>query len=321
VTRCPQRCRDGRCSTKSARFAQGFVEPELAELARRQHGVGARRQLLARGFTASAIARRVEAKRLQPVHAGVYAVGHPLLSHYGRWMAAVLACGPGAALGYASAAALWDLRRGVPARIDVVVASAGGRSRGGSRIHRHPGLTREEVTTERGIRVTTPVRTILDYAAMATDRELAHALDQAEVQELTDYPTLDAVARAHPKHRGSARLRRMLAEYEAGADRTRSDLEKAFLSLCLAHGLPHALVNEPLHGMTVDFVFVDQRVAVETDSWRWHRGRAAFERDRARDAVLAAAGWRTLRFTDRQIESAAPSVVRALTAALRERAA
>src|SRR3954447_20984747 len=198
---------------------QGFVEQELAELARRQHGVVARRQLLARGFTASAIARRVEAQRLQPVHAGVYAVGHPLLSHYGRWMAAVLACGPGAALGYGSAAALWDLRRGVPARIEVVVASAGVRSRGGLRIHRHPGLTRDEVTTERGIRVTTAARTILDYAAIATDRELAYALDQAEVQELTDYPALDALARTRPMHRGSARLRRTLAEHEARAAR------------------------------------------------------------------------------------------------------
>src|SRR3954471_21076122 len=217
---------------------RGFVEQELAQLARRQHGVVARRQLLARGFTASAIARRVEAQRLQPVHAGVYAVGHPLLSHYGRWMAAVLACGPAAALGYGSAAALWDLRRGVPARIDVVVASAGGRSRGELRIHRHPGLTREEVTSERGIHATTPTRTILDYAAVATDREFAYALDQAEVQELTDYPALDAIARAHPKHRGSARLRCTLADYEAGADRTRSDVEKAFIALCERHGLP-----------------------------------------------------------------------------------
>jgi very-short-patch-repair endonuclease len=73
--------------------------------------------------------------------------------------------------------------------------------------------------------------------------------------------------------------------------------------------------------MTVDFAFVEQRVAVETDSWKWHRGRAAFERDRARDAVLAVAGWRTLRFTDRQIEREQQSVVRALIAALAARAA
>jgi very-short-patch-repair endonuclease len=298
-----------------------FVEKELADLALRQHGVVARRQLLALGLKSNAVDRRLETGRLHRLHAGVYAVGHPILGVNGRWMAAVLACGPGAALGYASGAAFWDLRRGVPNRIEVIVPTAGGRARAGLRVHRHPGLTSTEVRTERGIPVTTPARTILDYAAIATDRELEYALDQAEIQELTDYPTLDGLARAHPKHRGSARLRRTLTEYEAGTSRTRSDLEKAFLALCLAQGLPRPLVNEPLHGMTVDFVFVDERVAVETDSWRWHRGRAAFERDRARDAVLAAAGWRTLRFTDRQIESAAPSVVRALTAALRERAA
>jgi very-short-patch-repair endonuclease len=298
-----------------------FVEEELAALATRQHGVVARRQLLAIGLGAAAIGRRLDAGRLHPIHTGVYAVGHPILGVQGRWMAAVLACGPGAALGYASAAAFWDLRRGVPAVDGVVVASAGGRARAGLRIHRHPGLRRDEVTTERGIRVTTPTRTILDYAAIATDRELEYALDQAEVQELTDYPALDAIAQAHRKHRGSARLRRTLVDYEAGADRTRSDLEKAFLALCERHGLPRPLVNQPLLGMTVDFVFAAERVAVETDSWRWHRGRAAFERDRERDAVLAAAGYRTLRFTDRQIERAPGTVVAALMTALHRRAA
>ena len=225
-----------------------FVEEDLAALATRQHGVVARRQLLALGLGAAAIGRRLDAGRLHRVHAGVYAVGHPVLGVYGRWMAVVLACGPEAALGYASAAAFWDLRRGVPSVIDVVVPTAGGRSRGAFRIHRHPGLSRGEVTTQRGIRVTTPARTILDYAAVATDRELAYALDQAEIQELTDYPALDALARAHPRHRGSARLRRTLNDYEAGTKRTRSDLEHAFLALCASHGLPKPLVNEPLHG-------------------------------------------------------------------------
>jgi very-short-patch-repair endonuclease len=296
-------------------------EERLGELVLRQHGVVARRQLLALGLSASAIARRARAGRLHAVHAGVYAVGHPLLSRDARWIAAVLACGPGAALGYGTAAFEWSLRRGEPPLIEVVVADRGPRRRTGVRIHRHPGLGSDEIRVARGIRVTTPARTILDYAAVATDRELAYALDQAEIQELIDYPALDAVARAHPRHRGSTRLRRMLAEYEAGAANTRSDLEKAFLALCARHGFPRPLVNQPLCGLTVDFVFVGQRVVVETDSWRWHRGRAAFERDRERDALLAAAGYTTLRFTDRQIELAAPSVVRALATALQRRAA
>jgi hypothetical protein len=292
------------------------VEQELADLARRQHGVVARRQLLRLGLQGNAVDRRLEAGRLHRIHAGVYAVGHPILGVNGQWMAAVLACGPRAALGYASGAALWDLRRGVPSVIEVVVPSAGGRARPGLRIHRHPGLLADEVRTECAIRVTTPARTILDYAAIATDRELEYALDQAEIQELTDYPALAAIASAHPRHRGSVRLRRTLRAYEAGTTNTRSDLEKAFLALCVEHGLPRPLVNLPLCGITVDFVFVEQRVAVETDSWKWHRGRAAFERDRERDALLAAAGYRTLRFTDRQIELAPNAVARALASAL-----
>jgi very-short-patch-repair endonuclease len=291
------------------------------QLINEQHGVVARRQLLARGVSSSAIGRRVDAGSLHVVYAGVYAVGHPHLTRYGRWTAAVLACGPRAALGYATGAFLWSMRRGEPVLIEVVVAHGRARAHVGVRVHRHRALTRGEVTTERGVLVTTPARTILDYAAIATDRELEYALDQAEKQELTDYPALDAIALAHPRHRGSTRLRRTLAGYEAGTTNTRSDLEKAFLALCAEHNLPKPLVNLPLCGITVDFVFVEQRVAVETDSWTWHRGRTAFERDRARDAVLAAAGYTTLRFTDRQIERAPGTVVAALATALRRRAA
>src|SRR3954447_5063068 len=90
---------------------EGFVEPELAALAARQHGVVSRRQLMAMGLRSAAIGRRIDAGRLHRVHLGVYAVGHPLLSRHGRWMAGVLACGTGAALGYDSAAVLWDLVR------------------------------------------------------------------------------------------------------------------------------------------------------------------------------------------------------------------
>jgi hypothetical protein len=174
----------------------------------------------------------------------------------------------------------------------------------------------------RAIPVTTPARTILDLATTVPDRQLKHALDQAEIQELTDYPALDALARAHARHRGATRLRKLLDKHEAGTARTRSGLEIAFLELCERHGLPRPLVNGELAtGLTVDFVFAAHHVAVEADSWQWHRGRAAFERDRERDTILATKGYRTLRFTDRQIENDAAAVARALTAALSARAA
>jgi very-short-patch-repair endonuclease len=292
------------------------VEQRVAALAEAQHGVVSRRQLLGIGLSGSAIGRRVDAGRLHLLHDGVYAVGHPVLTVYGRWMAAVLACGPGAALGYTSAAALWDLQRSASGPPTVVVPVAGGRRRPQLRIHRHPDLRADEVTSRHRIPVTTAARTILDLAAVAGDRHLRHTLDQAEIQELTDYPALAALARAHPRHRGSTRLRQLLETHEAGTARTRSGLEVAFLALCEDHGFPRPQINQRIGILTVDFVFTAERVAVETDSWAWHRGRQAFERDRERDATLAAAGYRTLRFTDRQIERAPGTVVRALAAAL-----
>jgi hypothetical protein len=82
----------------------------IAELAGRQHGVVCRRQLLAAGVTGRAIERRIEGGRLHRLHPGVYAVGHRVVSREGRWMAAVLAAGPGAGLSHRSAAALWGIR-------------------------------------------------------------------------------------------------------------------------------------------------------------------------------------------------------------------
>jgi predicted transcriptional regulator of viral defense system len=165
-----------------------FVEPLIAELAARQHGVVARRQLAELGLKPGAIARRVRAGRLHRVHASVYAVGHPLLGRHGRWMAATLACGEDAVLSHVAAAALWELRPSAAVYIDVSVRTAGGRGRPGLRIHRVPSLTHAEVTRKDGIPVTTPARTLLDLAAGLPERELHRALDQAEIQALTDSP-------------------------------------------------------------------------------------------------------------------------------------
>jgi len=95
----------------------------LARLAANQHGVVSLEQLRAIGISSHAIAHRVRIGRLHRIHRGVYAVGHARLSNEGRWMAAVLACGYGAALSHRSAAALWGLlptgmklQRGGPVR-------------------------------------------------------------------------------------------------------------------------------------------------------------------------------------------------------------
>src|SRR3954451_16473960 len=85
------------------------VQPSVWALARSQHGVVARWQLVAAGLSDRAILHRIAKGRLHPVFRGVYAVGRPELTRDGRWMAAVLFCGEGAVLSHFSAAALWEI--------------------------------------------------------------------------------------------------------------------------------------------------------------------------------------------------------------------
>jgi very-short-patch-repair endonuclease len=299
-------------------FGPRSVDREIAVLARRQHGVIATRQLVELGLSQQAVSHRVAAGRLHRVHHGVYAVGHTVLGIRGHWMAAVLACGPGAALSHASAAALWDLRRSDALIVDVTVRRTG-RKRPGIRIHRPRRPA--ETTIRDGIPVTTPARTILDMAATLSPSRFENLLDRAEIRELTDYPALDAIARAHPGHRGARKLQKTLRSYYAGDELARSDLELLFKDLCRACGLPIPRVNQPVAGREVDFIFAEQRLIVEIDSWRYHKTRRAFEDDRARDVLTTAAGYRTLRFTDRQLTRQPHQVAEAIAAVIEDRRA
>lgn len=284
----------------------------IADLAGRQYGVVARDQLRRRGIGDDAIDRRLAGGRLHAIHRGVYAVGHRVLGPDGRFIAAVLACGAGAVLSQRSAADIWGLRRNGASMIDVSVPSAGGRCRPGLRIHRVPSLGASDRDVHRGIPVTSVARTLLELAAVLDTRGLERALDRAEQLELTDYPALDALARARPGHHGAGKLRRALARHDAGTTITKSELEERFLALCRDQRLPKPLVNSWLEGKEVDFLLPAHRRMVETDSWTHHRSRAAFESDRARDALMARAGYRTLRFTYRQIEHEPASVAATL---------
>jgi hypothetical protein len=299
-----------------AEFGPAPFDRSVAALAERQHGVISRAQLRALGLRDTAISERAASGRLHRVHHGVYAVGHPALAARGVWMAAVLACGPGAVLSHAAAAALWELRASAATRIDVTVHRSGRRKRPGLRVHRPRFLPPDEITTLDGIPVTIPARTILDLAAVLQRRPLERVLDNAENAQLTDVPSLVALARAHAGHRGASRLLAALTSHEPGTTLTKSELEERFLALCRAHGLPTPLVNERLEGFEVDFTFREAKLLVETDSWSHHRTRDAFERDRQRDAVHARAGYRTLRFTHRQITYAPRAVADTLAAVL-----
>jgi hypothetical protein len=277
----------------------------IAVLASRQYGVVTRRQLVHAGVSGSAVDGRI-GTILHSVHAGVYAVGHPGLGIEGRWLAATLAFGPGAVLSHRAAAALWGLRPAWNRFLEVTAPrSAGGRP--GIILHRSRSI---EATTCRGIPVTTPARTLVDVADVAGARVLKKVLEQAEVLRL------DATPVPVPGRRGHGRLVSALAELGPAVPLTRSELEDAFLELCLSAGLPAPLANLTVGGMAIDFVWPELRLAVEIDSWRYHGTRAAFGRDRRRSARMQLAGWGLLRFTDWDVACDAGYVADTCAAAL-----
>jgi very-short-patch-repair endonuclease len=274
----------------------------VGALAARQWGVVARGQLLDAGLSPKLVDGRLRSGRLIPLHRGVYAVGHARLRREGHWLAAVLAAGPGAVLSHRDAAGLHDLRPAGHARIDV---SATGRPRPTERIavHRTRVLDAEDVTTVRGIPTTTVARTLVDLAGVVPRDHLARAVKEAERRDLLVAQVEAAMARTRGRRgAGHRALREAIQEHEAlGLSGSDSVLEDALLRLVRDAGLPRPAVNSRVEGFRLDAVWRAQRVAVELDGWAWHGTRDAFERDRERDAILAVAGWRVVRFTHRQV--------------------
>jgi very-short-patch-repair endonuclease len=274
----------------------------------------ARTQLAALGVGHGAVDHRLTRRLLHPVHRGVFALGHSVLSREGRWMAAVLAAGPGAVLSYRSAAALWQIRDTARARTEV--SAPGRRRRADIETHRIV-LAPDEVTTHCGIPVTTPARTLLDLAAVLTPHQLERALHEAEYRRLASPFPLDALIARHPTRRGTVTLRRLLQDLrEHGAGVTRSVLEDAFLPFLDAHAFPRPKLNEEIGPYTVDALWPGARLVVELDSRQAHDTRTAFESDRARDRDLTANGYRVLRITHRQLHGDAATIGEQLRALL-----
>jgi very-short-patch-repair endonuclease len=250
----------------------------IAEMAARQHGVVTRKQLLCVGVSSDQIKVRTSSGRLHRLHRGVYAVGHRPVSRRGFWMAAVLACGDGAVLSHRSAAELWELLRPQKGLINVSTPVRSGRSkRDGIRLHRCSSLVAGMTTQRHNIPVTTPARTISDLRGIVPPWQWRRAVRQAELAGYRLGPELET-------------------------DGTRSDLEGDFLRIVRDAGLPAPEVNVKLGRWTVDFLWRSERLVVETDSYRYHRGRIAFQDDHARELDLRRRGFEVRRFDERQIE-------------------
>lgn len=269
-------------------------------LARAQHGVLTRKNLLDLGFSPEAIKHRVSKGRLHPVFRGIFAVGRPQLNREGRWMAAVLACGPEAALSHRSAAAMWGFGAEHRAHIDVTVRRSSEARLRGVRCHRRPTLPTAEITTRWNIPLTQPVQTFLDLVSVMGPRDLERAINEADKLSVIDADALRKALDGHPGHRGVRPLRRILDKdtFRLSDD----ELERLFRPLATAAGLPVPLTKHIVNEFEVDFFWPDLGLVVETDGWRYHRTPSAQSRDALRFQTHVANGLTPLRFSHYQVK-------------------
>jgi len=256
------------------------IDSTIARIAADHNRVVSWRHLVAAGVNSDAIRHRLEIGRLYRIHHGVYLLEPPIeASRLTLLTAAVHACAPNAFLSHQSAAELWQLapQRAGPIHVTVVGRNPGTR-RQRLRIHRSTTLTRKDVRSRRRVPATSPTRTI---------RDLAPALDRDELELM--------VATAHRLGLVSGN------QLAADPSFTRSKAEQLLLSLVRKANLPNPRTNARILGYEVDFLWPKQRLIVEIDGFEFHADRRSFERDRARDAKLIAAGYRVIRFTWRAL--------------------
>jgi very-short-patch-repair endonuclease/predicted transcriptional regulator of viral defense system len=276
------------------------VDRLIAHVAEGQRGLVTRRQLRELGLGRGAIDRRIARGALHPLHRGVYLVGHAVPPPLARELAAVLACGPGALLSHRSAARLWGIYDFARDDVEVTVPARGRNQRPGIRVHCVSFVPPQEARVYLGIPATSPARTLLDLAASVPRRDLERAVEEAAIRRLTSREELAAVLERSHRRPGAATLRSVLA-LGARPGLTRSEAERRLLELLRAGDLPPTDTNVRVDGYEVDFLWRAERLIVEVDGYAFHSSRAAFERDRRRDAALDAAGYAVVRVTWRQI--------------------
>lgn len=283
-------------------------------LARRQHDVLTREELLALGFSDKAIKHRLERGRLHRTPwRGVYAVGRPNLTRPGFLIAAVKACGDEAALSHFSAAELWGIARQRAGAVHVTTPRSR-RGKQGIQLHRRADIA---TTTRKGIPVTTPVETLIDLTAAGGNVEAA--VNEADKLGVIGVEALRRALDHVDPRPGVTKLARMIDI--ATFIYTDTELERAFVPIALRAGLPKPRGQYWIKKKRYDFYFEELGIVVETDGGTFHRTPFQQTADRRGEHAAYLADLLPLRFTHGQIRYAPAEVEAVLSAAGSSRAA
>jgi very-short-patch-repair endonuclease len=230
-------------------------------------------------------------------------------------MAAVLSCGPAAALSHESAAALLVIRPDRGGDLEVSVPAHVSRRARGVLVHRRTRRGPWEVTVYQGIPTTSPVCTLVDLATRLGRAQLEAAVNEADKRDLIDPDSLRSALDKLAGRPDVALLREVLDRRTFRL--TDSELERRFLLIVRRVGLPPPETQATVNGFDVDFYWPDLGLVVETDGLRYHRTPAQQARDRLRDQVHLAAGMIPLRFTHAQVRFEPEHVERILASVAR----
>lgn len=293
--------RDGVPFDGADRPLSGVRLSDLDSWATAHHGVIT---MEASGLSRSSWYRAVRSGQLDQLHPGVARLHGTPITREARIMAAVLAVGRPAIASHRSAAHLWGIERRTDDPVDVIVV---GRRRlpalTGVVIHRPKDVERLTPQRRRNITCTNILRTLLDLGAVDRDA-IRDAVGHAIAHHHVTLPTLESVVVQHSEHgrSGIVALRNAVDAWAIDRKPTDSLLEATMQRLITRYGLPAVEFHPTVCGYEVDFRVVGTPVILECDGWAYHGvHRAAFERDRERDADLIAAGWIVVRFTYRAI--------------------
>lgn len=235
----------------------------------------------------------------------------------------MLACGDGAVISHGTAAAFYDLQDGWPALIDVTGGGQAGRKLDGIRCRRCRYPAPEEIATHDGIPFSSPARVLVDSAGMLGIPSLRRLVERAAVRRLLDIDAVDQAMEQAQRRRGIGALRMIVEDWRTDdglLPDVRSEFEALVLPRLVAMGLPRPICNRALvidgERLIPDFLWEGQRVVVETDGEDTHGTRVAFQRDRRRDQILVAAGYRVSRATWDQMHGELDAVVRRIARTL-----
>ena len=290
-------------------------------LAEKQHGAFSRFQIMERGATVSAINWRLGKGRWDLALPSVYRITGTPRSWQAHLMEACLWAGPEAAISHRSAAFLWRLPGFSPREVELSspypahgIASI--------RAHEVTNLTEFDIAGREGIPVTTLERTLIDIGSVVPEETVARALDDCLRRRATTLEvlgwTLDRLG-GHGR-RGAGVLRDLLQARSRDDRVVESELEARLWNLLRRAGLPLPRKQHELRDgertVRLDFAYPEQKLALETDGYRYHSLRPDWERDLTRRNWLTQRGWKVLHFTWETLRRSPAKVVADVRAGL-----